>query len=166
MRKTPSLRHMTFKQALVYARSVSGMTKEDISEASEIPLSTVARYFQEYDCYSPSAALIPVLCKAMGNTILASWVQAQVEDIDPAPPIASPAELTRSVLGTTINNGELSRLTHEVVADGDLSPDEAKSMIGRIDANILYLQGIRSGLDSLACQAKRGGKGNNFGVRQ
>ena len=60
-----NFRQATFKQALVFAKLLSGMTNEEISEASSISGPQIARYFQEHDAYAPSPALIPVLCRAL-----------------------------------------------------------------------------------------------------
>lgn len=150
MLENKSLKHMSFKQALVYARALSGMTKEDIAEVAELPPASVARYFQQNDYYSPSPNLIPALCRAMGNTILADWITAQIEEMRPAQTIDGIDTLTQKVMGSTVNNGDLARLTRDVVSDGIITAEEAKALIGRIKANIKYLQELESGLEPLA----------------
>lgn len=150
MLRTPSLRHMTFKQALVYARMLSGMTKDEIAEAASLPPANVARYFQENDHYTPSPSLIPALCRAMDNIVLADWIMAQVEEMQPAKRIDDTDELTQKVMGSTIDNGDLSRLTKDIVSDGIVTPEEAKALIGRVKANIKHLQELESGLEPLA----------------
>lgn len=84
-----NFRHATFKQTLVYAKLLSRMTNEEISEASGISLAQVARYFQENDAYSPAPALVPALCRAMRNTVLVDWQNAQVEDLRPVKAISN-----------------------------------------------------------------------------
>lgn len=153
-----SLKHMSFKQALIYAKTLSGMTKEEIGEAADLQPASVARYFQQNDHYAPSPALIPALCRAMGNTILADWIAAQIEEMRPAQTIDGIDTLTQKVMGSTVNNGDLARLTREVVSDGIITIEEAKSLIGRVKANIKYLQELEAGLEPLAGHVMRGGK--------
>ncbi len=121
-----NLAHATFKQALVHAKLVSGMINEEISEVSGISLAQVARYFQEHDAYAPSPALIKPLCRAMGNTILADWVQAQAEGMRPTESIRNAQDLTLTVMRATERNGELNRKAMDAVADGIVTPEEAR----------------------------------------
>lgn len=166
MLEHPSLKHMSFKQALVYARTLSGMTKEDIAEVAGLPPANVARYFQQNDHYAPSPALIPAICRAMGNTIPADWISAQIEEMRPAQTIDGIDTLTQKVMGSTANNGDLARLTREVVSDGIITIEEAKSLIGRVKANIKYLQELEAGLEPLAGHVMRGGKWQPMKVPQ
>lgn len=166
MPENPSLKHMSFKQALVYAKTLSGMTKEEIGEVAGLPPANVARYFQQNDHYAPSPALIPTLCRAMGNTILADWIAAQVEEMRPAPMIDGIDTLTRKVMGSTVNNGDLARLTRDVVSDGIITSEEARALIGRVKANIKYLQELEAGLEPLAGHVMRGGKWENVRVQR
>ena len=93
-----NLRHATFKQALVFAKLLSGMTNEEISEASGISLAQIARYFQEHDAYAPAPYLLPVLCRVLQNTVLVDWLNAQVEEMRSVPAISTALDLTLALM--------------------------------------------------------------------
>ena len=76
-----NLRHMGFNEALDAAKQRSGLTNEAIANRSSLSTAAVSRYFNKYDDYTPSPELIPLLCRALGNTIIADWIAAQVEDM-------------------------------------------------------------------------------------
>ena len=69
-----NLRHMGFNEALDAAKQRSGLTNEAIANRSSLSTAAVSRYFNKYDDYTPSPELIPVLCRALGNTIIADWI--------------------------------------------------------------------------------------------
>ena len=73
-----NLRHMGFNEALDAAKQRSGLTNEAIANRSSLSTAAVSRYFNKYDDYTPSPELIPLLCRALGNTIIADWIAAQV----------------------------------------------------------------------------------------
>ncbi len=123
-----NLRHSSFKQALVYAKLLSGMTNEEISEASGIGLARIARYFQEHDAYAPSPVLIKNLCRAMGNTVLVDWINAQVDDLRQDLAIATVQDLTLAVMRATENTGALNSKTMAAINDGQISRQEASAL--------------------------------------
>ena len=145
-----NLRHATFKQALVYAKLLSGMTNEEISEASGISGPQIARYFQEHDAYAPSPALIPVLCRALGNTVLVDWQDAQVEELRSVPAIATALDLTLAVMEATKNTGTLNAKTAEVLADGKITAEEAKALQAQLRANAMENFRAADALEPLA----------------
>ena len=102
-----NLHHATFKQALVYAKALSGMTNEEIAEASGINGPQVSRYFQEHDAYAPAPYLLPTLCRVLGNTVLVDWLNAQVAELRPATSIRNVQDLTMAVMRATENTGAL-----------------------------------------------------------
>lgn len=117
-----NLRHMGFNEALDAAKQRSGLTNEAIANRSSLSTAAVSRYFNKYDDYTPSPELIPLLCRALGNTIIADWIAAQVEDMHPATNITTTEDLTRAVMQATENTGILNKKTLDAVADGELSP--------------------------------------------
>lgn len=126
-----NLRHATFKQALAYARMVAEMTKEEVSEVSGISMARISRYFQEHDVYTPSPTLIPVLCRAMGNTILVDWLNEQIKELREIPNIRTVQDLTTAVMKATVDTGTLSRKALEVVEDGHITKWEARDLQAR-----------------------------------
>lgn len=132
-----NLHHATFKQALSYAKLLSGMTNEEITEASGISLARIARYFQENDAYSPSPALIKPLCRAMGNLVLVDWFNAQVEELRDVPAFTTALELTLAVMEATKSTGVLNAKAADVLADGKITEAEAKDLQAQFRANAL-----------------------------
>lgn len=147
-----NLRHATFKQALVYAKLMSQKrkTNEEISEASGIGLAQVSRYFQENDEYSPRPALIPALCRALGNTILVDWLNAQIEDLRPGLNIQTAADLSEAVMRATANTGDLNKKTLEAIADGSISQTEAQGLQAQFRKNGKWNLQAADALESLA----------------
>ena len=145
-----NLRYATFKQALVFAKLLSGMTNEEISEASGISGPQISRYFQEHDAYAPSPALIPVLCRALGNTVLVDWQNAQVEEMRKVPAIRNAQELSAAVMKATENTGILNSITLAAIADGKISREEARSLQARFRANGKWNYESADALDALA----------------
>lgn len=152
-----NLRHATFKHTLVYAKLLSRMTNEEISEASGIGLAQVSRYFQENDTYSPSPALIPALCRVLENTILVDWLNAQVEDLRPGLNIKTAADLTQAVMRATANTGDLNSETLKAITDGSISQQEAQALQAQFWKNGQWNLQAADALESLAkgSQAKQ-----------
>ncbi|WP_302981629.1 helix-turn-helix domain-containing protein [Bilophila wadsworthia] len=155
-----NLRHMGFNEALDAAKQRSGLTNEAIANRSSLSTAAVSRYFNKYDDYTPSPELIPVLCRALGNTIIADWIAAQVEDMHPATNITTTEDLTRAVMQATENTGILNKKTLDAVADGELSPSEAVAIQAQFRANAKWNNEAADALDPLAGgQAYRHGHG-------
>lgn len=130
-----NLHHATFKQALVYAKALSGMTNEEIAEASGINGPQVSRYFQEHDAYAPAPYLLPTLCRVLGNTVLVDWLNAQVEELRPAAAIRTVQDLTMAVMRATQNTGDLNSKTLAAIADGQISQQEARALQAQFRKN-------------------------------
>ena len=137
-----NLRHMGFNEALDAAKQRSGLTNEAIANRSSLSTAAVSRYFNKYDDYTPSPELIPLLCRALGNTIIADWIAAQVEDMHPATNITTTEDLTRAVMQATENTGILNKKTLDAVADGELSPSEAATIQAQFRANAKWNKSI------------------------
>lgn len=147
---TLNLRHISFKRALEAAKEMSGLTNEEITNRSGLDAASVARYFNPNDSYEPSPQKIPNLCRALGNTITADWVSAQVEDMKPKHRIHDVAGLTDAVMQTTTNNGKLVGLAREIIADGNITPEEAKALQAKLKKNGLYVLNMAESLEPLA----------------
>ena len=145
-----NLRHMGFNEALDAAKQRSGLTNEAIANRSSLSTAAVSRYFNKYDDYTPSPELIPLLCRALGNTIIADWIAAQVEDMHPATNITTTEDLTRAVMQATENTGILNKKTLDAVADGELSPSEAATIQAQFRANAKWNNEAADALDPLA----------------
>ena len=145
-----NLRHATFKQALVFAKLLSGMTNEEISEASGISGPQIARYFQEHDAYSPAPALVPALCRAMRNTVLVDWQNAQVEDLRPVAAISNVQDLTMAVMKATQNTGYLNSKTVEAIADNAITQAEARTLQAPFRKNGAWNYQAADALEALA----------------
>ena len=130
-----NLRHATFKKTLVFAKLMSGMTNEEISEASGISGAQIARYFQENDAYSPAPALIPVLCRALRNTVLVDWLNAQVAELRPETTIQTVQDLSMAVMRATQNTGDLNSKTLAAIVDGQISQQEARALQAQFRKN-------------------------------
>lgn len=131
LKEPENLRHSTFKKALVLAKLESGLTQAEISERSGLNQASVARYFSEHDDYTPSPALLPSLCRALRNTILIDWLNAQVEDMrlkDEA--VTSIQQVITNSLQIGKRTGRLMKLTEEIIADGKVDQDEARTLQG------------------------------------
>jgi transcriptional regulator with XRE-family HTH domain len=145
-----NLRLATFKQTLVYAKLLAGMTNEEIAEAAGIGGARVARYFQEFDSYTPSPALVPPLCRALGNKILIEWQMEQVTDLPTVNPIGTASELVAAVLRATTNVGDLSAKAEIAVADGTLSVEEARAIQEQFRKNREWCKVAVAALEKLA----------------
>ena len=137
-------------EALDAAKQRSGLTNEAIANRSSLSTAAVSRYFNKYDDYTPSPELIPLLCRALGNTIIADWIAAQVEDMHPATNITTTEDLTRAVMQATENTGILNKKTLDAVADGELSPSEAATIQAQFRANAKWNNEAADALDPLA----------------
>ena len=145
-----NLRHITFKQALCHAKTCADMTKEEISEVSDISLAKVSRFFQVNDAYNPPPALIPVLCRALGNTILVDWFNAQIEALRDDMTITSAEGLTRAVMQATQNTGALNAKTLAAIEDDDLTQKEAQVLQAQFRANGNWNYQAADALEGLA----------------
>lgn len=152
-----NLHHASFKQAMTYAKLLSDMTCEEIADAAGVSLARIRRYFQEHDAYAPSPALIPVLCRAMGNTVLVDWQNAQVEDLRPVAPIATVQDLTMAVMKATQNTGTLNSKTMAAIADGTITPQEARTLQAQFRTNGNWNHEAADALDALAGGAASAG---------
>ena len=77
-----NLKEARFKTVLRYAKDISGLTLEEISEKTGISLSQIQRYFSDEDYY-PSPIKLVAICKALNTTLPIEWMLQQVKETSP-----------------------------------------------------------------------------------
>ncbi len=123
---------MSHVDAMREAKSASGMTDEEIARAASISVHAVRQYQRPCDGYAPGLDKIPALCRAMGNNILLSWIQAQADtraSISDIAPATSRAEVLTAVARVSATLGDAQRR----LADSELSgidPECARDVRG------------------------------------
>ncbi len=123
----PDYRNMTAAEALRHAKEQSGMTAEEIAVASGQGTPSVTRYFRQDGEYGPSLKNIPALCRAMGNTVLVDWLQAQTGRDAPVEPAKSRAEVLTSVARAAAALGDASRIL-AATESGGINAQKAKEI--------------------------------------
>ena len=154
------LRKQTAKQALALAKSVSGLTIDEIAERSGIPEQTIAQYFKASgEAYFPSLPKIPVLCRALDNTILLDWLHAQLEEADPHQEVRSCTTLLKRVTKLGGDFGGLCNSVDAAIKDNILTGDEAQHICGALYEVEAHARGLRDGLVKISGQKFVPGKG-------
>jgi len=127
------LKRMTAKQALVLAKGVAGKKNEELAEGMGQEVSTVKRYFNENDSdYYPSLFRIPMLCNALGNSILADWIQMQLEDDTDSPAITSDNDLLRRLNRLAGELGAVHRSVDEALAGQGLDNFDSRHLLSEL----------------------------------
>lgn len=106
--------------AMRAAKDASGLTDKEIAERSGIPVNVVRQYLCRTDGYMPGLDKIPALCRAMGNTILLKWLEAQCDmraEAARVAPATSRAEVLTSVARIAATLGDAQRR----LADSEIS---------------------------------------------
>lgn len=70
---TINLATITFFECKKLAKAISGKTNEEMAEEIGVGHEHVARHFREPN-YNVSSAMLPALCRAMGNTLQIDWL--------------------------------------------------------------------------------------------
>lgn len=121
---------MTATEAMRHAKEVSGMTAEDIAKAVGVRPSVIRRYLLYNEGYSPSLDRIPSLCRAMGNTVLLQWIEAQLEwDEDGVPPAQSRAQVLTAAARAAACLGDVQRSLADCEETG-ITPAKAREIRG------------------------------------
>ena len=152
------MRFMTCKQALEMAKALSGMTLEEIARKSRISMNIVVRYFREGDNYCPGLEAIPVLCRALGNTILIDWQRAQLESLESDTPASNANDVIRAVLLVGSSVGKLHQTTDDALSDGRIDAREGVSIANGAKGVEEAARKLRSNIGAFAGQVMRGGK--------
>ena len=153
MQQMLNLKHVSFKAALTTAYDMSGMTKGQISSASDLPLNCVERYLKRNDAYSPQPENIPALCRAMKSTLPVDWLVTQIEDIYQHLPIVGASDLADAAMSIADHVGQFCAATREHVADGKVEKREACESQARIAEMIRHLKKLHDALEPL-CNGK------------
>ena len=107
----PDYETMSAQEALGLAKEASGLTTEEIAARTGISVHVLRRYFKlTEESYLPSLERIPPLSRALGNTILLRWLQAQAEP-EPCvvPPAASMAQVLAALARVAASVGDVQR---------------------------------------------------------
>ncbi|WP_165177514.1 phage regulatory CII family protein [Desulfovibrio sp. ZJ369] len=106
----PDYQNMTATEAIRHAKDVSGLTAEEIGAAAGLSAAVVRRYLQRGDGYDPGLSKIPALCRAMHNTVLIQWQQAQLErQAEDVPPARTRAQVLTAVARAAASMGDVQR---------------------------------------------------------
>ncbi len=132
----PDYQNMTATEAVRLAKDVSGLTAEEIANATgtetepEISAATIRRYLGSGDIYEPSLSRIPRLCRAMRNDVLVRWIEAKLErqphEVSPA---QSRAEVLTAVARVSACLGDAQRRLAESESRG-IDPACARDVRG------------------------------------
>jgi transcriptional regulator with XRE-family HTH domain len=128
------LKKLTAKQALGLAKSLSGMSNEELAEKMEQDHSSVKRYFNEQDKdYYPSLMRIPKLCQALGNSILLDWLNVQVEGAkEPSDSIKSDNDLLRRMNRLAVELGDVHRTVDDSLSGSGLEEFDPKRLLSEL----------------------------------
>ena len=78
LKRLPRLKDIDFQQAKEFAKAMSTASFKDLSVATAIPASTLQRMFTDPE-YHPGAGNIPMLCNALGNTVMVDWMAEKLD---------------------------------------------------------------------------------------
>lgn len=141
----PDYQNMTATEAMRHAKDVSGLTAEEIGRAGGISAAVVRRYLQRDEGYSPGLDRIPALCRAMRNTVLIQWQQAQLErQAEDVPPARSRAEVLTAVARVAASMGDVQRRLADS-EDGGIDPAcarDVRSLIQDVIEDCRYAQAM------------------------
>lgn len=159
------LKNMTFKEVAHIAKAKSGMTAEDIAEATEESPGNVAQWFREFNHrHHPAPHKIPRLCKVLGNNLLLEWQQVQLQEFQPSQSskIKNTSDLLTRVNDLARELGDVHQAVHEAIDDGEVDSQEASELSGELRDVEIEAQRLRGQLQPYAEQrighVVRGGK--------
>ncbi len=144
-RQMPDYQNMTATEAIRHAKDVSGLTAEEIGMAAGVSAAVVRRYLQRGDDYEPGLSKVPALCRAMRNTVLIQWQQAQLErQAEDVPPARNRAEVLTAVARVAASLGDVQRRLAESEARG-IDPAcarDVRSLIQDVIEDCRYTQAM------------------------
>lgn len=155
----PDYQSMTAKEALREAKDVSGMTAEEIARGVGISPSHMRRYLDMSDNYGPSLAMIPELCRVMGNNILLQWQEAHAHERRAASsPASSRADVLSAVAAAGAALGSVQGLLSNVKIIHPANAREIRSGLSdviaecrRVQEQLQAVAQARDASHSLAC---------------
>ena len=128
----PDYQNMTATEAMRHAKDVSGLTAEEIAAAVGASAAVIRRYLQRGDDYAPGLDRIPALCRAMRNTVLIQWLEAQLERQSKCVrPAQSRAEVLTAVARVSACVGDVQRRLAESEGRG-IDPTCARDVRGLV----------------------------------
>lgn len=131
------LETMSGKDAVRLAKDVSGLSTEEISRRSGIPLATMRRYLERSDSHLPSLERIPALCAALGNDVLTMWIQAKdCRDNVEVRAATSRAEVLTAVARAAASMGDVQRRLADS-EDRGIDPACARDVRGHLNDVVL-----------------------------
>ena len=111
------------------------------------------------EAYFPSLPKIPVLCRALDNTILLDWLHAQLEEADPHQEVRSCTTLLKRVTKLGGDFGGICNSVDAAIKDNILTGDEAQHICGALYEVEAHARGLRDGLVKISGQKFVPGKG-------
>ncbi len=121
------LKIMPVGAAIQQAKLLSGLTLKQIELRMEIHESVAKKLFAEHQERIPDILEIVAMCRALGNSFLLDWMQAQLEEFPQADPKTVPSQFCS--LSDAFSR--LARTTAAALEDGHLDSGEANAMFTR-----------------------------------
>lgn len=132
----------------------SGKTRDEIAAEVGWAASNANRIFSSEN-YWPSLPTVARFCVACGNTLLLDWLHTQVRlgglRFDPEPMDATTLVLSMGRMFREL--GDVARVGERSVADGIISPDEARRLIRELHGLMEEVTATLSGLHAVHAEA-------------
>ena len=152
-----NLDSLSLYDAIQLSVTQSGKTRDEIAAEVGWGASNANRIFSSEN-YWPSLPTVARFCVACGNTLLLDWLHAQVRlgglKFDPEPMDAASLVLSMGRMFREL--GDVARVGERSVADGDISPGEARQLIGELYELIEEAMSALSGLHAVRRAAHNG----------
>jgi len=153
---TMKLDKLSLYDAIQLSVTKSGKTRDEIAAEVGWAASNANRIFSSEN-YWPSLPTVARFCVACGNSLLLDWLHTQVRlgglRFDPQPLDA--ADLVLSMGRMFRELGDVARVGERSVADGSVSPDEARRLIKELYDLIEEATATLSGLHAVRDAALR-----------
>lgn len=157
------LKHRTWPEAMELAKLQSGKTNEQIAREISVllgreapfPASTIQGWFNLDRDYWPSTAILPHLCRVLGNTVLVQWLAAQVQGDSRCGPEPTPENILSCLPSLVGDFGRVGAAVSAAVEDGGINPREAREILNEVSRLSESLAGLDLMLGPLAEKAKR-----------
>ncbi|WP_461210374.1 phage regulatory CII family protein [Desulfocurvus sp. DL9XJH121] len=147
---TLKLDKLSLYDAIQLSVTKSGKTRDEIAAEVGWAASNANRIFSTEN-YWPSLPTIARFCVACGNTLLLDWLHSQVRQggllFDPEPMDAAALVLSMGRMFREL--GDVARIGERSVADGRVSPDEARRLIRELYDVIEEATAALSGLHAV-----------------
>lgn len=131
------LMNFSFKATLHIAKTVSGLTLHEISEATGVHISKLKRYFSEEEYYPSPVALVDI-CIALKSTLPIEWQLIRVKE-----KIAENSNFN----GYFKVSKEISDVVTEItrsLEDGRLTEFERRKLLTEVEEALKELEGLKT----------------------